>query len=517
MKRIFLGAVLTTACVVGALPARAQLASFDTTTNILTLDSVAVGGQYFSGVAVNLAPGQAWSVVGSPRQISPLSASDAAVYANNQLTVPRTQIGNLTYDNFVLNLPVGSPMSIARQGVVSSAKSPGYNTDIFPIRSKIKNSAETDSGGELTYALTNGQVWKHFIDEPCMPAGIGTSDPDGYSDVEIYPNPGGSGSVAANEGNFRFVTYYPSKAEALLVETCIVTPVSGVFGVSQTSSPNTLAASPTAITGTPGERRNLYITGGTPPYMVIIDNLGLANFWFEPNGAEMGVKLSRAGSGVLTVYDYNRFSTTVSLTVTGQNFYPPSIEGFAEGTEMDVFVLFGSPPYAVTNPLYPHIQVTPIGDANTTNQFRLRLASIPPNSGELKVGFLVTDSTGYAADFSISKFVPDPRYSIELKLNAGANFYFNVGDELNLPITGGRPPYAGRNPNSKIFSSVTAVQDEWGEWVLSVKVRDDYIRPIGEVALPAVTLTVRDANYNTSSIWATLNGGIDNGLYETYK
>lgn len=517
IKRTFLGAVLAAGCLIGAIPASAQLASFDTTTNILTLDSVGVSGQYFSGVALNLAPGQAWSIVGSPRQISPLSASDAAIYANNQLTLPRTQIGNLTYDNFVLNLPVGSPMSIARQGSVSSATSPGYDTDIFPIRSKIKNSAETDSGGELTYALTNGQVWKHFIDEPCLPPGIGTDDPDGYSDVEIYPNPGGSGSVAANEGNFRFVTYYPSKAEALLVETCIVTPVSGVFGVGQGSSLNALAASPTEITGTPGERRNLYVSGGTAPYLVIIDNLGLANFWFQPDGAELGVQLSRAGSGVLTVFDYNRSSVTVPITVTGENFYPPGIEGFAEGSDMEISVLFGSPPYAITNPLSPHIQVTPVGDANTTNKFRLYLASIPPSSGELNVGFRVTDATGYSAEFPIDKFVPNPIYQTELKLNGGANLYFNVGDELNLSIAGGRPPYMGRNPNSSVFSSVKAVQDDWGEWVLRVKVRSDYIPPSGGIAVQSYVLTVRDANYNTSSIAATLNRDVGSGLYEEYK
>ncbi len=591
-------------CVIGS--SQAQLSTFDSSTNILMLDSVGVGGQYFSGVSVNLMPGQAWTIVGSPRQISPLTSSDSAQYANNQLTLPRTQIGSVTYDNFVLHLPVGSPMSIARMGVVSSATSPGYSTDIFPIRSKIKNSSETDNGGELTYALINGQVWKHFIDEPCMPAGIGTSDPDGYSDVEIYPNPGGSGSVAANEGNFRFVTYYPSKAEALLVETCIVTPVSGVFGVSQASSPNALAAAPTAITGAPGDRRNLTITGGTPPYTAIIDNIGLANFWFQPNGAELTLTLSHAGSGVLTIFDYNRFSVAVPITATGENFYPPSITGFTEGTEMDIFILFGSPPYTITNPLAPYMQVTAIGDPSTTNRFRLYLAGVPPNSGELDVGIRATDATGYSADFAISNFksnpatrfypasitgftegtemdisvlfgsppyaisnplpqhiqvtpigdpsttnrfrlylasVPpnsgslnvgiratdangitaefaisefkaNPIYGIQLTLNNGKAIKFNAGEAFDLSISGGRPPYtAGSNPSSKIFRSVTTVQNEWGEWVLRVKTRDDYIPPIYGGDSPTFMLIVRDANRNTVGIEATMNSVSGGAIY----
>jgi hypothetical protein len=499
------GVLMIAAC----WPVQGQMANFNTTTNVLTLDALSVNGQYFSGVSLDLNPGRAWSITGSPRLISPLSVSDAATYTNNQLTIPRTQVGTVTYDNFVLNLPVGSVMSLARIGSVSSASSPGYNTDIFPIRSKIKNSAETDSGGELTYALTNGQVWKHFIDEPCMPTGIGTDDPDGYSDVEIYPNPGGSGSVAANEGNFRFVNYWPSKAEALKVETCLVTPVSGVFGVSPEPSLNDVMVAPAELSGVPGEGRNLSIFGGTPPYKVVIDSPGLADFYFL-NGSELSVKMLRAGTGSFTVYDFNKSIITVPITVAGQNFYPPGLDGFTEGTSVEVTVMFGSPPYQIVNPLSPHIQVTPIGDAATTNKFRLYLASVPPSSGELNVGFMVTDVFGYSSDFPISNFQPNPQYETAVSLNGGNEVLFIAGDEFTLPISGGRPPYTGRASASDVFSTVQARQTDWG-WELYVKVKRDYIPPYG-ASLPTYQLVVRDSSSKTAMIEAKPNYTADGGF-----
>lgn len=465
--------------------AHAQLASYDADTSVLTLDSVSANGRYYSGVSVYLPPGQAWSIVGSPRQISPLLASDAAVYKNGQLTVPRTQIGSMTYDDYVLNLPAGGAMSIAKAGVVSSASSPGYTEPTFPIRSKVKNSTETDSGGELSYALTNGQVWKHIVDEPCMPTGIGTTDPDGYSDVEIYPNPGGT-----NEGNFRFVTYYPSKAEATLVETCIVAPVTGIFGVSQGPGQSTLSVSSAAVSGKVGESRAVVISGGMPPYQVIMSSPGIADFWFQPDGRELSLKLSQPGDATLTVYDYNKTTAAVTLAVTSDYFYPPSIDGFTEGTSMDVTVLFGSPPYRVLNPLAPYIEITPVGSASTTSQFRLTLASVPATSSALNVGLYFIDANGSTAEFAISNFAPNPNLETELASSA-AKLYLYPDVWQTLTITGGRPPLTANNPVPDWFDV-----SQTGERTFRVRLKSDaLLSAIGECSsqMDAIPMSVTDS------------------------
>ncbi len=431
-------------CVIGST--QAQLSTFNTSTNVLTLDTIAVGGQYYSGVGLNFQPGQPWSIVGNPRLISPLASIDAASYSytDGRLNLPRTRIGNAIYDNYILSMPVGGNVTVLSKGMASSASSPGYQEVAFPIRSKIKNSAETDANGELTYALTNGQVWKHMIDEPCMPPGIGTDDPDGYSDVEIYPNPGSSGSTAANEGNFRFVTYYPSKDEALKVETCIVVPVAGVFGVAQSSGLNALAVSTAAISGNSGARYNLSISGGLPPYTVVASPVGVVDFWFQ-SVTDLTIQMVNSGSATLTVFDYNRSSQPVTIQVAqGATMYPSGIDGFTEGTSLELTMYFGSPPYAFDNPFHPYVQVEPIGDANTTHKFRLTLASLPAGSELKEGGVLFKDAYGSMAQFSIKNFKENTTTKEMAVVPSSLTLF--PGMTMNISIAGGRPPYACQSP-----------------------------------------------------------------------
>jgi len=434
------GAVLTG--LTFTVPASAQMASFDPATNVLTLDTLAAGGYYYTGVGIHLPPGQPWVLVGNPRMVNPLTASDAGVFLNGQLHLPRTRIQNAIYDRFVLDMPVGKAWSVSRWGDVVSISSPGYTEQSFPIRSSIRNSYEIDSGGELTYQLTNGMVFKYLVDEPCMVPGIGTSDPEGYSDVEIYPNPGASGSAAANEGNFRFVNYYPSKKEMTRLETCIVAPVSGVFGQNSVSSVNQLSAIPAQLAARMGEQRTFTISNGSPPYTVVIDQPGFADFWFQPDGRTVAVKFRRTGSGTLTVYDYNRTNVTVALSTTANALsLTPAALRLDPGTSRTVALNGGEPPYRLYhNPAAGYIDVGAItGSGTDADPGRVSITAVryPPGG---TANLIFVDNAGTLI-------------TLPVEVNAGivTTTTFTIfpsriatisgGQPIDISFRGGVPPY----------------------------------------------------------------------------
>lgn len=358
MNKKLCGAAI--AAILAAGGACAQVADFNPDNNVLTLSTVIVGDRYFGGLNVLLpANGAPWQLMGTPVAASPLGVSEPAVYDNATalLRIPLTQIGTTTYSNIILSMPIGGSWGVVDGGSVYATYSSGYEVE-FPIRSKVKNSFN-DSGGEHTYQLTNGQYWKHVADEPCMPAAA-ASDPEGYSDVEIFPNPSFSGSSNVSEGNFRFVGYYPSKANAIAVETCLVVPISGVYpGGGGGSSLNALAASPAQLSGGINDEQNIFISGGTPPYLVRTNNPGIVNFNFLPqsanaSGQSLRVQMLRAGSATLSVFDYNRQLVSVPVTVSPQsaNFFvsPVETEIKAETKDMQRFngwLYGGTPPYRI--------------------------------------------------------------------------------------------------------------------------------------------------------------------------
>lgn len=389
-------AALALAAGIGS--AQAQVASLDAATNTMRINSLAVAGQYWTGLNIYLPPAQVWYLQGTATPVSPLLASDSATYdfSSSQLWLPLTQIGTTIYSDMKLNLPVGGTWSIIDAGNVVSTGTEGYDMT-FPIRSLVRNS-HNDAGGELTYTLTNGQVWKHLADEPCMTAAA-IADPTGYSEVEIYPNPGGSGSVATSEGNFRFVSYYPSKDAAVAVETCIVGPVFGVFNTPAATSLNQLAVAPTTLSGALTQRFNAYISGGTPPYFVTTDNPGVTTFRLlaqDPtrSGQTLEVLMKRAGSAILTIFDYNRTATTLTVT-SGTNFIaiPTNIDATA-GTDWQVMFSGGTPPYRLYhNPSPVSLSVSSITAATATfpAYATVRLLKSP---GDLEMPVMFIDAAG---------------------------------------------------------------------------------------------------------------------------
>ena len=217
-----------------AAPVSAQMSSFDQSKNLMTLQLVKAGGQYFSKMALFLpSPPDLWQLQSKGAAVNPLKASDAAIYSatDGTLQVPVLKIDSTVYANVKFKLPNNGNWTLLDQGDVMSTTSPGYELS-YPITGKMPNIYCTDSGGELSYLInvagsTKPQVWKHVADEPCCPLSVttnSTANIAGISDVQIYPNPGEGGST----GNFRMMVTFTGKVSSP-TQTCGKTVPNSVY------------------------------------------------------------------------------------------------------------------------------------------------------------------------------------------------------------------------------------------------------------------------------------------------
>jgi hypothetical protein len=172
--------------------------------------------------------------------------------------------------------------------------------------------------------------------------------------------------------------------------------------------------------------------------------VGIVDFWFQ-SVTDLTVQMASSGNATLTVFDYNRSSKQVSIQVVqGAAIYPSGIDGFTEGTSLELSIYFGSPPYTFDNPFNPYVQVEPIGDANTTNKFRLTLASLPAGSELKEGGVLFKDAYGSKEQFTIKNFKESPTAAEMTAVPSNLTLF--PGVSMNVSIAGGRPPYACNSP-----------------------------------------------------------------------
>lgn len=375
----------------------AQVSTFNTSSNLLTIKLLQVGSNFYSDSTAVLPPGQPWTLQsgGTPTTAFGVGPGTAAVYDSaSVLTIPQLQIGTQMLSNVRVSMPVGGQWSVAGAGDILSVGTAGYAM-VFPIVTTISNDHAVDAGGELTYKFNNGQVWKHANDDPCMP-NSSRATPLGTSTVEIYPNPSFSGSSGVGEGSFRMVTYFNGE-----VESCLITPIMGFSDYPVASGLNALKVSATAVTGSVNDKKNVFISGGTPPYYVTVDTPGIAWFGLSPqdparNGQNLQVTLLKTGTATLTVYDYNRQSVTTTVTVNAaaaSTFAvgPSSIEAPA-GTAWTVFFTGGTPPYRLySNPNSSMVTVGAISAA-TASKPAQALISLVKTTGNLEMPIYFADA-----------------------------------------------------------------------------------------------------------------------------
>lgn len=377
----------------------AQVSTFDSSSNVLTLKLLAAGTALYSNSTALLPPGQAWSLqsLGTATTALGVGAGTAAIYDSaSNLTIPILQIGTQMLSSVKLGMPAGGLWSVVYPGDVLSVGTEGYAMT-FPIVTTISNDHAVDAGGELTYKFNNGQVWKHANDDPCMPNSARAATA-GVSTVEIYPNPSFSGSSGVGEGSFRMVTYFNGE-----VESCLITPISGFSDYPVASGINALKVSAAAITGAVGDKKNVFISGGTPPYYISVDTPGVTWFGLQPqdparNGQNLQVTLLKTGTATLTVYDYNRTNVTSTVTVdaaAASTFAvsPSSVEA-PTGTSWSLFLAGGTPPYRLFhNPASNLVTVSSVTQATASMPATVQLTLVK-STGNLEMPIYFADAAG---------------------------------------------------------------------------------------------------------------------------
>lgn|GEM_PF-7049795 len=267
--------------------AHAQMAAFNDTTNVLTLNLLKFENAYYTGTKVYLSPSGSWTLQTLGAPTSAARNSEPAVYNSADSTVrfPHVLVAGSLFDNLVLSLPLdGRPWSLMDAGMVAMTMSYGIT---YPLTSTVSN----DQWNQSLLRLDNGQTW-HVETGPCFPASAQAAL-DESSSVQIYP--------FKDAGKFNMDVSFDAD-----FATCTVSPVSGIFPVNP-AGPD-LKVSPTAITGMAAETRDLYISGGTPPYFAVIDNPSIAAYSFQPYslgepGQTLRVYLKASGTANLSVYD----------------------------------------------------------------------------------------------------------------------------------------------------------------------------------------------------------------------
>lgn len=449
-----------------ALPVAAQMSEFKQSNNILTLQLVKVGSQYFSNMTFIMPPPpQAWQLTSKGNLVSPLKAADSAVFDTSTSTVrvPVLKIDNTVYSDVQLKLNSGGSWNVADLGDVLSTATPGYELS-YPISSTMPNRYCTDANGELTYKLDNGQVWKHVADDPCCPlqVTIGGTLPDtiaaniaGSSKVEIYPNPG----EGPTTGHFRMVVSYTGLVDVTATASSCVKTVADSVWAGTCFSPATgiCSPNPTHDAGTVADCQYIPAAGTTPatcmkiatstaPGSCKIDGLKCAYVKDVNTSACQNVS-----AGYTYTISQAGVETCVVRPVQGVSNYPvapgrgPLAVSMAAvtatvGQKATVYITGGLPPYYVTA-TYPGV---------------VSYELLPETSALTGQGLVVTAKRVGATELMIYDYNRDVQ-TIAVTSNGIALAPLTIspvsadlpqGEFVDIDIINGIPPIRVINPNN---------------------------------------------------------------------
>lgn len=379
-----------------AWPALAQLATYDTGTQVLTVPVLKKDGVMYSNAAFSLPADGTWSLSSPGTASTLLSSRVPAVYdtAAATLTLPYVKLDTSYLYDVKLSLPVAQAWKVLSYGNFNQFENITSNLT-FPIQTTVSNLYGSDTAGKQMFILDNGQVWEIVDDDPCFPR---KTVPDalgeftGSSNVTIYPDP--------KSADYLWIATYGGSAES-----CIVAPVS-LPGIMVSAQGNKLSSSVPSITGAPGKSYDLYLTGGTQPYFLIADNPAVASVQMvsqvpDRAGQTARVTFNRAGTANLSVFDFNR--SMISVPLTGQSdlmVTPSEISVGAGGAPIIVYVAGGVPPYQVLNPSdqkwVGNSALTKISDSLYSMQLTFTAAT------GMKLPIYIVDSTGAMTAVSVT-------------------------------------------------------------------------------------------------------------------
>jgi hypothetical protein len=168
-----------------------------------------------------------------------------------------------------------------------------------------------------------------------------------------------------------------------------------------------LASSVPSITGAPGKGYDLYLTGGTQPYFLVVNDPTVASVQMisqvpDRTGQTARVTFNRPGVSNLSVFDFNRKKIDVPLTgVSDLAITPSEISVGAGGVPIIVYISGGVPPYQVLNPSdqkwVGNGTMTKIND----NLYAMPLTFLA-STGGVKLPIYVLDSVGAMTAVSVT-------------------------------------------------------------------------------------------------------------------
>lgn len=471
ISKMILSAILVLA---GVLPASAQMSEFKQSSNMLTLQLVKVGSQYFSNMSFFMPPPpQTWQLTSKGSLVSPLKAADSAVFdlSTSIVRVPVLKIDNTVYSDVQLKMNSGGTWSVADLGNTLSTTTPGYELS-YPIVTTMPNRYCSDAGGELSYTFDNGQVWKHVADEPCCPLSVTTggtraetiaANINGTSKVEVYPNPGDG----PTQGHFRMVVTYTGLVDVPFNSTttnCVKTVPDSVWaGTCFSPVTGVCSAVPSHDTGTAADCTERATSGGS--FVCFKSNTavpGTCKFdeaagpipnrcvYTKDNNPSACVSTSNQSSGYYQI-SQTGVETCVVRPVQGVSNYPVapgrgplavSTNAIASGVgqKATVYITGGLPPYYVTSN-YPGV---------------VSYELLPESSSVTGQGLVVTPKRAGTAQLMVYDYNRD-MVTIEVKSDAAAATPVIIGPSsidvmegtfVDLYVMSGVPPITVHNPQN---------------------------------------------------------------------
>jgi hypothetical protein len=224
----------------------------------------------------------------------------------------------------------------------------------------------------------------------------------------------------------RFLSYFFSLLVVMLVSAC--GGGGGSPGLSSTNTPTALfSTAPAALTLPAGSNVTYPVSGGTPPYAVVADSVGIVSA--NLNDSVLGISAIAVGSSSVIVSDAKGNKITVSVTVpTTPLFTPPSAVTVPIGVTTVAYAITGGtlPYVALTS--NPGVMTTTLGADGKS----FTITGVA--GGSAQVG--ISDAKGALVTVSVT--VPD----VPLATTAPPSITLNPGASISYPVSGGVLPYS---------------------------------------------------------------------------
>jgi hypothetical protein len=223
----------------------------------------------------------------------------------------------------------------------------------------------------------------------------------------------------------RFLSYFFSLLVVMLVSAC--GGGGGSPGLSSTNTPTPLiSTAPAALTLPVGSNVTYPVSGGTPPYAVVADSVGIVSATLTDS--VLGISAISVGSSSVIVSDAKGNKLTVAVTVpTIPLFTPPSSVTVPIGVTTVAYTITGGTQPYVALTSNPGVMTTALGKDGKS----FTITGVA--GGSAQVG--ISDAKGALVTVSVT--VPD----VPLATTAPATLTLAAGSTVSYPVTGGVAPY----------------------------------------------------------------------------